>query len=186
MPDDDEFQRSPDGLPERLRALPLLSPPDASWQRLSRTLHERQRRPARYARYTGFAIAAAALLALVPLLRAPERVAAPQAPVAQAALPAPADPNARLIAANRSWEARVDASRLHSGALDGDAAAASAELEDLLGLVDTRLAAGDTPERTTLLWQRRLSLLQALDQIQIRGTLAAPEPGGGGVYLASY
>ena len=141
MPDDD-VMRGPDSLAAALAALPLETPAEGGFARLAATL-ERRRRRAMVVR--GFALAASlAAIALVPLalMRGGEVAAPPATPVAAtpaatAGTPAEAQ-RAALIEQNEQLEAWV---RAQDEPYDGASAYASAELEDLIGVIDAELSA---------------------------------------------
>jgi hypothetical protein len=163
-----------------LRALPLLAPPRSALPELHAALAGRRRQqPLRW--LAPLAAAAVLLIALVPLLQrqtASPDVAAVNRPSADAALE-------RLIEANNALEARLAVARNANVAQDGDAAQASAEMEDLVAMVDGALNSSPDRDASVRLWQRRLSLLEALNQIQTRGSLGTPNADNGAVHLAS-
>ena len=167
-----------------LRALPLLAPPVSALPGLLAELAARRRRRALLLLVP---LAAAALLVLALL---PRNTPQPQVQAVTAAVSAPAagvDPElGRLMRANAALEQRLARTRSAHVTQDGDAAQASAQMEDMIGLVDATLGSDPAPAQRLLLWQRRLELLEALNQVQRRGSLAPAEAENGQVYLASF
>ena len=189
MPDVHDPRHSPPASPEdpgpALRALPLMAPPASALPGLLAELAARRRRRALLLLAP---LAAAALLVLALL---PRSASPPQAPSVATSVSAtatePVDPDlGRLMRANAVLEQRLARTRSEHVTQDGDAAQASAQMEDMIGLVDARLGSDPAPDRRLQLWQRRLELLEALNQVQRRGSLAPAEDDNGRVYLASF
>jgi hypothetical protein len=161
-----------------LRALPLVAPPTSALPGLLAELSARRRRRA------AVWLAPLAAAALLVLALRPSNAPVP-APVPVAA--AVASPElSRLMQANALLEGRLASARGAHITQDGDAAQASAQMEDMLVLVDAALGSNPEPTQRVRLWERRLELLQALTQVQSRGSLAAPEGENGRVVLASF
>lgn len=164
-----------------LRCLPLLTPERSAWPALAAELAARKRR-ARLRRGAALlAVAALLVLALLPLMKSAPVAPAPAPNLA--ATPAAIDIDeaaiARLIQANHGAEARRRLQRGLSTELDGNVALASAEIEDMVGLIDLQLQSNpDTTESdkrlSAALWQRRLDLVNTLTRVETQGTLAAP------------
>ena len=158
-----------------LRALPLLAPERSAWPALQARLAARRRRAIAKRWVPALAAAALIALAVAPLLR--KTAPAGPATTTTASAPAAAQPDAtlaKLIDANRGAEARRRLQRGLSSELDGDAALASAQLEDLVGLVDVQLQSVSDPKQSAALWQRRLDLVNTLTRVESQGSLSAP------------
>ena len=181
-----DSRHSPPASPEdpgpALRALPLMAPPRSALPGLLAELAARRRRRA----FVWFVPLAAAALLVLALL--PGKAPPPQAPAATVATAETGvDPAlGRLMVANAALEQRLARTRSAHITQDGDAAQASAQMEDMIGLVDARLGSDPAPGQRLMLWQRRLELLEALNQVQGRGSLAPADEENGRVYLASF
>jgi hypothetical protein len=156
-----------------LTQLPLLAPPSDQFARIAIGIAQRKRKQAQR-RMTFFAIAAAlALAAILPFaLRnesAPTIAHQPATNATNAATNPDAvasnttSPSDDLIARNQWLEAMV---RAQGEPMDAASAYASAELEDLIGMVDVQLSATEEPDRQTALWEQRLSLMQELASVR--------------------
>ena len=159
-------------LSSNLRELPLLAPERSAWPALQAQLAARRRRTALKRWVPALAAAALLAIAVAPLLK----TTAPSAPATTASAPAAAPDAtlAKLIDANRGAEARWRMQRGLSSELDGDVALASAQLEDLVGLVDVQLQSVSDPKQSAALWQRRLDLVNTLTRVESQGSLSAP------------
>ncbi|WP_440223947.1 hypothetical protein ACQQ2N_01725 [Dokdonella sp. MW10] len=169
----DRMSPHDDGLGAALRALPSVEPPSDLWPVLAAaragSMPRRRARPSRV-----FAIAASlALVALVPLLLprgdAPEDV--PGTPTA-AHVPAASEVG---VLRDRSrqleqWLAVLSEQSPH----DAHTLMATAELEDLVGLVDMQLSAARDDAEALPLWRQRVALLEDLAVTRsVPATLAA-------------
>lgn len=177
MPDD---ERIPMIDPERelgaaLRALPMPAPERSEWPRLAATLASRRRTPARRFRPAFAAAAAVALAAvLVPyvLRQAPPAGVTPGIADANPTVADARDADdlraatLGLIARNQALESWL---RAAGEPLDAGAAFASAELQDLIGMVDVQLSVADDPQRAQTLWRERLDLMQQLAEVRRGG-----------------
>jgi len=190
MPDAyDSTEPNTPGLGAALRALPLVAPRESALPGLMVELAARRRR-----RALGWLapIAAAAAAAVLVLMLAPRGTPPdPRAGPAMVATTAPAASAAdaelaRLMQANARLEQRLSSVRSAHITQDGDAAQASAQMEDMLLVVDAALGADPPPDRRRMLWQRRLELLEALNQVQGRGSFAPAANDNGSVRLASF
>ena len=185
MPDAYDRLESPPELGPALRALPLLAPRESALPGLLAELAARRRRRA-LTWMLPPAVAALLVLALLPAtVRTP--ATAPATTAAQVATSASPDPQlGRLIQANAVLEQRLSSLRAAHITQDGEAAQASAQMEDMVALVDSALGANPPDERRRMLWQRRLELLQALCQVQRQGSFAPDQGENGRTYLASF
>ncbi len=182
---EDEFSPAPQSLAEALRALPQPTPTRSEWSRLADTIARRRAERARRWRWTG--VAAAAMLALglgVSLLRAPPPDTAPGT---FANVEETSDAKVqRLIAENQAWERalrRVDA---RPGAFSGRAAMASAELEDLIAMVDLQISANTDINARADLWSQRLTLIEQLASVRDEGLGDAVSLADSAVLPANY
>ena len=186
MPDAYDHIESAPELGPQLRALPLLSPTRSALPGLLAELAARRRRRA----LTWLVPAAAAALLVLALLPAIRTTPSPSAPApgperVAAVQEAPDPALANLMRANAMLEQRLATTRAAHITQDGEAAQASSQMEDMIMLVDAALGAGPEADDRVRLWQRRLELLQALNQVQRQGSFA-PAQGDGRVYLASF
>ena len=177
MPDD-EVMRGSDSLAAALAALPLESPPPGGFARIEATLAKRR---ARAHLVRGLALAASlAAIALVPLVLLSGRDAPAPATVTAVATPAGTQAEAgtrlALIEQNQQLEAWV---RAQDEPFDGATAYASAELEDLIGMLDVQLSATHDEAAADALWRQRLGLLNELASVRSEGVtrLAANDAG---------
>ncbi len=156
MPDVGQHPPAPYGVPigEALRALPLESPPRSAWAQVAP-------RPVRLARWP-YALATAAALALALLL-----------PVPQATHE---EPNIDLTAV-MTESARLE--RLLAAANEdpmqpADVLVLGMAFEDELAGIDSQLSAARPGSRdATLLWQKRLDVLQRYAELQSSRRLLA-------------
>src|SRR5687768_16245987 len=167
MPDHD-VMREPDSLAAALAALPLETPDPGGFARIEATL---ARRRARAHLVRGLALAASlAAIALVPIVMLRDRSAAPTEtlPAIATTTEAARDPATRLalIEQNQQLEAWVQA---QDEPFDGATAYASAELEDLIGMLDVQLSATHDAAAEDTLWRQRLDLLNELASVRSEG-----------------
>lgn len=158
--------KPPDPLAEALRALPLATPPEDLFARVSLSL---QRRRSRRRRVMPMALAASALLGLLLVWpfgpEAPPSIVQTELPGQSGNVPTPANEIDRLRADSRdleSWLAGLSATTPR----DGRSLMASAEIEDLVGLVDLQLSASRNETESLPLWRQRVALLQDLASIR--------------------
>ena len=176
------------GIPERelrdaFAAMPLLRPRASAWPQLERELLARRPpRPSAWPRWVALA-AALALAAVIPLaLKREAAVVAPQDVVAEnaAAQPAPApesaDPNADLIERNQALGAWLVAT---GEPFDAASAQLSAELEDMIAMVDMELSDAPDAARARALWEQRLLLLNELASVRSEGVMRVADIGNG-------
>lgn len=178
-----------------LTQLPLLAPPSDQFARIAIGIAQRQRRRSQR-RIAFFAIAAALALAAVlpfalrqasaptiaqpgPATNAGDSIAADSTNAAtnpDATASSTTSPSDDLIARNQWLEAMV---RAQGEPMDAASAYASAELEDLIGMVDVQLSATEEPQRQAALWEQRLSLMQELASVrtQSMAVVRNEEPG---------
>ncbi|MGC8763788.1 MAG: anti-sigma factor family protein [Acidobacteriota bacterium] len=157
---------------EALRGLPALEPPRDLWPSLRRQLPEAGPRAALKALWA--AAAAAVLLGAVWLGLKGFRLSAPEAPVSTAA-EGSAEPSPEEIAGLVAESQRLEAilKRLEAGApvLKGSTAAAIAEIQDRIALVDLQISLlqGTNKDRTILarLWKERVGLLGSLVEMHL-------------------
>lgn len=155
-------------------ALPLRSPTASAWPQLERDL--RARRATQHATWPRWAALAAglALVALLPL--ALKREAATVPAVAPVESVVAVDPNAELIERNQA----VGAWLLANGEpFDAQSAQLSAEIEDMIGMIDVELSGASEPSRTQALWQQRLLLLNELASVRSGGVMRIADSGSG-------
>ena len=187
MPDiQDRIESSRNELGPALRALPLVAPRESALPGLLAELAARRRR-----RALGWLVVPAAAAALLVLAIVPRHAAPPEPGKAETAAVAPATAGdspelVRLMRANAVLEQRLASVRAAQIAQDGDAAQASAQMEDMVVMVDAALGANPPAERRLMLWQHRLELLQALCQVQRQGSFAPEQSDSGRTYLASF
>jgi hypothetical protein len=188
MPEQDEFvdrTHEDAGLAAALRALPAPTPPRSAWPDLAARLAARRRRAR--TRWIGAGLAAGVTLALglAFALRSTDAVA-PTAGVAHTeSTPVPAD-NA-LIARNQQLEEALRRADARALPLDGGAALASAEIEDLIGMVDLELSYVSDRDNARALWRQRLDLMQQLAEVRRRGSAAySTQPNAYGMQPAAY
>jgi hypothetical protein len=167
MPDD-EVLHGHDPLAAALAALPLESPAPGGFARIEATL---ARRRARAHLVRGLALAASlAAIALLPIVLLRDRPApdVERAPTIAAGAETAVDPATRLalIEQNQQLEAWVQA---QGEPFDGATAYASAELEDLIGMLDVQLSMTQDAAAEDALWRQRLGLLGELASIRSAG-----------------
>ena len=155
-----------DPLTKALRALPMAEPPQDLFAQISRNPKMRSRRP-RWIIPT--ALAASVLLGLLLVL--PNPPVTPPA-IVQSGLPtqpadsvAPASEIDRLRADSRILEAWLGGLSAE-GQRDGRSLMASAEIEDLVGLIDVQLSATRNDAESLPLWRQRVALLNDLASIR--------------------
>lgn len=192
-----ELNAAPVSLDDALRALPQVAPQASAWPELARRLAAeraaQQVRPGNARRYLRpIGIAAAFVLAFSATLMFrphPATQAMPDAPMQTAATEsaagasfvhnaanstnshdAPAASDASLAAlqtrsrALEQWLRDTGAASAPQSAQD---LAASAEIEDMIGLVDIQLGAADSTDAAALpLWRRRVALLEDLSTLR--------------------
>ena len=174
MPEPDDYIPNPNrDFARALAELPTPAAPADGWQRLQGTLAARRRRD--WLR-RGVPLAAAALLALAlaPQWQRPAPVANDGAMSAQRdGASAGASELAQAIAANQALEAALRGAA-RPGVLDGRAAIANAELEDLIGMLDLELSDTRDDARASALWRERAQLLEELAGLRtgVGGTYA--------------
>jgi hypothetical protein len=154
-----------DPLAEALRGLPMAEPPRDLFAQVSRSLH---RRRSRRRWMVPAALAASMLLGM--LLIWPNTTDTPPAIVQAASTPesspnTPASEIERLRADSRILETWLgglpgEAPR------DGRSLMASAEIEDLVGLIDVQLSAARNEDESLPLWRQRVALLEDLARIR--------------------
>ncbi|MEP6939398.1 MAG: hypothetical protein ABI846_06505 [Rudaea sp.] len=199
-----ELNAQPVRLGDALRALPLATPPAAAWSDLAASLASaapaqdaRRRRPRRFA--LPVAVAAGVVFAFIATLsmRAPRLAEeATHASAGERATKPSAAASSVHNAANDTNDENVqglDAMQSQSRALERwlrdtgrDSApqtaqdlAASAEIEDMIGMVDVQLAspgAGHAPAALPL-WQRRVALLEDLATLRYGASVNQLKPG---------
>ena len=173
FPDPDGHAMNPtDPLATALRALPQATPPDDLHARLTRTLRARRTRR----RWLVPATLAASVVLGLLLLGQPWTDRDPSgAQLATTSTPAPSA-NTELASLQaysqrlESWLAEIsdDAPR------DARNLMATAELEDLVGLVDVQLSAARSASESLPLWRQRVALLEDLAAVRSEPfTLAA-------------
>ncbi len=175
-------------LPDALRALPLATPPAGGWGQLAASLAQSQPVPAtvrsrprrRYVLPAALAAAVVAAFVTTLALRAPHAANEP-ARVAGTAAATKADAHASFVhnvanETNAHDPESLAAMQSRSHALEhwlretgGDSApqsaqdlAASAEIEDMIGMVDVQLADQSEDDVSLPLWRRRVALLEDL------------------------
>jgi hypothetical protein len=163
---------------EQLRALPSLQPERDGWPRLrDRIQAEQRRRRSRSVGVAALALAASLVLAvIVPgLMKAPAEEPAVTtepgpAPVA-ATRPEEEEEIMDLVAESQDLEEALRGLHPEGRVMDIWEATAVADLEDQIGLVDSRLAGygrdGLTPEEEARLWRTRVNLMNEL--VRTRG-----------------
>lgn len=157
---------------EALRGLPALEPPRDLWPSLRRQLPEEGPRAALKALWA--AAAAAVFLGTVWLGLKGFRLSAPEAPVSSAT-EGTAEPSAEEIAGLVAESQRLEAilKRLEAGTpvLKGSTAAAIAEIQDRIALVDLQISLlqGTNKDRAILarLWKERVGLLGSLVEMHL-------------------
>jgi hypothetical protein len=188
MPEQEDF--TPHGADETslaaaLRALPAPTPPRSAWPDLAQRLAARRRAAQR--RWLGFGLAAGVSLAVcVGLIwRSDDRVPPPT--LAQHSSATQASAEDMLIARNRQLEEALRRADARGLPLDGASALASAEIEDLIGMVDLELSQVHGRDDADALWQQRLDLMQQLAEVRQRGSAGyATEPNAYGMQPAAY
>jgi hypothetical protein len=174
-------------LPDALRALPLATPPAGGWAQLAASLAQSQpvratvhSRSRRYALPVALAAAVVATFVTTLALRAPHAANEP-ARVAGTAAATKGDARASSVhnvanETNAHDPESLAAMQSRSHALEhwlretgGDSApqsaqdlAASAEIEDMIGMVDVQLADQSEDDASLPLWRRRVALLEDL------------------------
>lgn len=158
--------RPADPLAEALRALPMARPPEDLFAQVSQSL---QRRRTRRRWIMPTALAASVLLAV--LLGWPKALVSPPSTV-QSGVPAAATAVStqlseidRLRTDSRDLEAWLT-SLSAAAPRDGRSLMASAEIEDLVGLVDVQLSASRNEAESLPLWRQRVALLEDLARIR--------------------
>jgi len=92
-----------------------------------------------------------------------------------------------LIARNQELQAMLRGFDMQSAPMDGEAALASARLEDLIAMLDVELGDAPAPVEAQALWQQRLVLLQELASVRQQGQAAVAQQGdGAGLQPASW
>jgi hypothetical protein len=178
------FERDERALGDALRALPLATPSRSAWPDIAASLAARRR--ARWRRHAAIGIATAAVLALVVTLalRPADAPASrgivnanpgdsnPAATVPRDAADNDEAPRATtdsevesLIAQNQQWERALRRADSRPDTLNGSAALASAEIEDLIGMIDVELGQGSDHD-ARLLWTQRLQLMADLASLR--------------------
>jgi hypothetical protein len=183
---DMSYRNSPEGgdLAAALRALPLVAPTQSEWPRLSEAFAARARRR-RTTRWSAVFATAAVLALAVGLGRLQLAERAPDAQVATAT-PVQGGTDA-LIARNQELQAMLRGFDVRSAPMDGEAALASARLEDLIAMLDVELGDAPAPGEAEALWQQRLVLLQELASVRQQGQAAVAQQGdGAGLVPASW
>ncbi|HVF36025.1 MAG TPA: hypothetical protein VND91_11940 [Candidatus Saccharimonadia bacterium] len=158
--------RESSSLAAALAALPLEDPAPGGFARIEATLAKRRTRTRVV---HGLALAASlAAIAVIPFAllsdRAPSDVE--NAPIAATSAPSAPTTQGALIEQNELLEAWV---RAQDEPFDGATAYASAELEDLIGMLDVELAATRDVESQDALWRQRLGLLSELASVRSQG-----------------
>ena len=149
-------------LPERLRALPGLTPPPGGWADLNRRLHARRRNIAMAG--GGFALAASVLVAVGLVGVRPDAMAPPSAsPGGTTVVIAPqASPAVeQLVARSQALERRLSAARSQVAVWNTGRDTRAALIQQELRRVDARINFAD-PQDAELLWRRRVQLMNAL------------------------
>ncbi len=184
-------------LPDALRALPLAAPRLSAWPQLAATLNA-QSRPARSLRRHSWRIptvlAAGVVLAFAAfsLLRAPAPHDASMDVATKSGVPASSVHNATndthamtsanaedintLQARSRALEHWLHDTSKASGPQSAQDLVASAEIEDMIGLVDVQLATPDANAALPL-WHRRVALLEDLTTLRYSANLVQFESG---------
>jgi len=160
-----------------MRALPLAAPAGSEWPRLAEAFaaRARRRRQARYA----VAFATAAVLALaVGLGRLQLAQPVTGTSPATVATATTSEGNAALIARNQELQAMLRGFAAQNAPTDGEAALASARLEDLIAMLDVELGDAGTGDEARALWQQRLVLLQELANVRQQGQAAVAQQDG--------
>ncbi|NGX14824.1 hypothetical protein [Wenzhouxiangella sp. XN24] len=164
---------------ERLRGLPEVAPPVASWDAVAARLAsgpEQPVRSARHAAWSWLAMAASITLALSLLWIVDHDPADRPAPgtttdlVASTPAPSNSVPGGRataLVHASRELEAALRALPAAPRVTRASTALTVAELEDGLLRIDAELnRQGLPPEREVTLWRQRVGLMDALMQVR--------------------
>jgi hypothetical protein len=172
---------APDSLANALRNLAQVQPERSLWPALEASLLQ-QRKPARtrWPYVLPAALAASLALLALPLLR--HQITAPPVVMTNTTSTAlqenhatPGDATTQISALRQQsqvLERWVSAAR-NSNSSARDLLAGS-EIEDMIGLVDVQLSAGDTHAEALPLWRQRVALLQDLAALRYTGaTLAA-------------
>jgi hypothetical protein len=183
---DMSFRNSPEGgdLAAALRALSLATPSSSAWPQLAAAFATRVRRR-RQARFAVVFATAAVLALAVGLARL--QVAGPATKVALATATPVADETDLLIARNQELQAMLRGFDVRSAPMDGEAALASARMEDLIAMLDVELGDAPSDETARALWQQRLVLLQELASVRQQGQAAvAQQADGPGLVPASW
>jgi len=155
-----------DPLAEALRALPMAKPPEDLFAQISLRLQQRRSRR-RWA--LPMALAASVLLGLLlvwpnaPL--APPAIVESGVPSQTGGIAGQAGEIRRLQADSRDLEAWL-AGLSAAAPRDGRSLMASAEIEDLVGLVDVQLSATRNEAESLPLWRQRVALLEDLANIR--------------------
>lgn len=160
------------GVAEQLRALPPVRPRRDGWPDLREQIQaEQRRRRTRSVGIAALALAASLVLAvIVPGLM--ERPVEEPPPTPASAAARPSDPEIPdLVAESQDLEEALRGLRPEGRVMDLWEATAVADLEDQIGLVDSRLAGdgrdGLTPEEAARLWKKRVTLMNEL--VRTRG-----------------
>ncbi|MGB0135102.1 hypothetical protein [Dokdonella sp.] len=155
-----------DTLADALRALPMATPPDDLFAQVSLNLRRRQMR-----RRWAVPTALAASVMLAAMLIWPSTPVAPPSNVQSAtssaapSIAVQASEIDRLRADSRDLEAWL-ASLSGMAPRDGRSLMASAEIEDLVGLIDVQLSASRNDVESLPLWRQRVALLEDLASIR--------------------
>lgn len=156
-----------DPLAEALRNLPMAEPPQDLFAQVSQSLLRTRRSRRRW--IMPAALAASMLLGLLLVL--PQATVTPRA-IVQSELPveetdqrAPVSEIDRLRADSRILETWLG-SLPGEAPRDGRSLMASAEIEDLVGLIDVQLSATRNDAESLPLWRQRVALLEDLASIR--------------------
>lgn len=184
-------------LPDALRALPLAAPPEGAWAQLATSLAQSARVPKRpiaparrYRRQLLPAALAAAVVAAVIAMLAPHvpHATTETAQVEPAATKTDSDASSVHNAANdanttNSESLAAAQNRSHvlerwlrdtgneSAPQSAQDIAASAEIEDMIGIVDMQLADQSEDNASLPLWRRRVALLEDLATLRYGANL---------------
>lgn len=165
-------------LREALKSLPAMEPPRDLWPALRTRLPERRPRPLLQALWA--AAAAAVLFGTILLGFKGFRLRAPEAPPEAAAekAPAPADELPGLIQESQRLETLLKRLEAGNPVLKGSTAAAIAEIQDRIALVDLQISLlqGSEKDRSLLarLWKERVGLLGSLVEMHLYRHAVSP------------
>jgi hypothetical protein len=113
-------------------------------------------------------------LGIAFVLRGTEQIAPPL--IADSTNIAPVQMDDALIARNQQLEEALRRADARGMPLDGASALASAEIEDLIGMVDLELSYADDRDNARALWRQRLDLMQQLADVRQRGSAPYATP----------